>query len=164
MSRPLSQLPIDELIAAIGSDRVAPGAGSAGAVALALAAACVAKAASISLKHRPHERELIETLERSTFLARAALTEAERDAAAFEDFIHAKSKTATAQLLDTSQELGELIEELRALIEKVEPRIEPIVAGDILAARALAEAARCIQSRNATEARQEQAGEGNRSA
>ena len=44
----IGALPIETLVARLGSDAIAPGSGAAGAHALALAAACASKALAIT--------------------------------------------------------------------------------------------------------------------
>jgi hypothetical protein len=151
----IGDLRVKDLIASIDSDRVAPGAGAAGAVTLALAAACAGKAIAISLKHHPAEIALQRALECCTEIARHALADADRDAEAFKSFIRARNAAAAARLVDTGEELARWIDALSAVIDGVEAQIVPGVAGDIAAARALARAARSIQARNEAEAKQE---------
>ncbi len=152
----VEDLPVKALVALIGADHVSPGAGSAGAVALALAAACAGKAVSVSLKHRPGELPLQEARERFAEMARRALSGADRDSEAFEALVHERSAAAAARLLDSGEQLAQLAGMLAAAIDDIEPRIEPSVAGDLAAARALAGAAGSIQARNAAEARDKQ--------
>jgi hypothetical protein len=154
----IGDLRVKDLIASIGSNHVAPGAGAAGAVTLALAAACAGKAISISVKHHPDEIALQRALECCTEIARHALSDADRDAEAFKSFIRARSAAAAARLVDAGEELAHWIDALSAIIDEVETAIEPIVAGDLIAARALAVAARSIQARNEAEAKDEQSG------
>jgi hypothetical protein len=149
---PIDELRVKDLIALIGSDQVAPGAGSAGAVALALAAACASKAAAVSLKHHPGETVLEGALECCAEIARHALTDADLDSEAFRSFIRTRSAAAAARLVDTGEKLAHLIDALTALFEVVEPRIISSMAGDLTAARALAAAARSIQAGNEAEA------------
>lgn len=149
---PIVDLRVKDLIALIGSDQVAPGAGSAGAVALALAAACARKAAAVSLKHHPSETVLQGALECCDEIARHAMSDADLDSEAFRSFIRTRSAAAAARLVDTGEKLAHLIDALTAVVDAVEPRIKSSMAGDLSAARALAAAARRIQAGNEAEA------------
>lgn len=142
---------VRDLMAAIGSGQVAPGAGSAGAVTLALAAACAGKAAVISLKHRPTEPALQGAPEACTEIARLALTDADRDSEAFAQFIRTHNAASAARLIDAGEALAALRSALLGVVERVERHVERSVAGDLVAARALAEAAGIIQAHNEAE-------------
>ena len=146
---------VKDLIALIGSDHVAPGAGSAGAVALGLAAACASKAVSISLKHHPGEIGLQGALECFREIGRRALSGADQDSAAFANFIRVRNAAAAGRLVCTGETLAHLISGFCAVIDDVEPKIQASVAGDVAAARALAGAARSIQAANEAEAQKE---------
>ena len=152
----LADLRMSALVELIASNAVSPGAGAAGAVTLALAAACGAKAASISLKHSPDEPRLAAALTRFRTLGRYALLGADSDSRAFADFIRDKSAKAAGELVETGEALGCLTDALLSAIEEVEPRVERSMAGDLIAARALASAARTIQSANEAQAKEEQ--------
>jgi formiminotetrahydrofolate cyclodeaminase len=153
----IAQMRVEDLIDSIGGNRVSPGAGAAGAVTLALAAACAAKAAAISLKHEPDNaglRQLQDILER---IARFALAGADRDAEAFTAFIKEHSPGAIAQLIREGDKIAHLIDVLAGVLDKVAPQIAANVSGDIIAARALMEAARTIQLTNLAEVQGEKA-------
>jgi hypothetical protein len=147
----IADLRVDELVSRIAGNHISPGAGAAGAVALALAAACAAKAVSISLRHRADDIELQQALAIFTDISRRALNDAERDAEAFEVYIHAKDAPTAARLVCEGENLAHLIAELLARIGDIEARIASSMAGDVAAARALAVAARTIQERNEAE-------------
>jgi hypothetical protein len=154
MNAPLSmaRLPIEELVAHISSGHVSPGAGAAGSVALALAAACACKASSVSLKHLPDDVELQSAVATFTSIARGALSDADRDAEAFEEFIRRKDPAAVDRLVCEGENVAHLIAGLATTIDAIEERIRPNMTGDLIAARALMSAARCIQERNEAEA------------
>jgi len=154
MNAPISmaRLPVDELVAHISSGDVSPGAGAAGTVALALAAACACKAALVSLKHRPDDVELQSAVATFTRIARSALSDAERDSEAFEAFIRQKDPAAVDRLVCEGENVAHLIAALATAIDAIEARIRPNMTGDLIAARALMSAARCIQERNEAEA------------
>lgn len=150
----IAALSIDVLVARIGGDEAAPGAGAAGAVALALAAACACKAVAISLKHAPGDAELGTALACFANIARSALADADRDAVAFESFIHGGSAAAINQLVCQGEEIGRLLATLLSGIDAVEPKIRSNMMGDLVAAKALSAAAQRIRQRNEGEALQ----------
>lgn len=148
----IAGLRVDELLDRIGSGAVSPGAGAAGAVALALAAACCSKAVSVSLRHRPDDRQLLSALDTLSRIADAALVDADRDAEAFEAFVHIRGPATTEQLVSESERIKGLIDALRTAIDQVAASIRPNMIGDVIAARALLTAAKAIQERNEGEA------------
>jgi hypothetical protein len=147
----IADLRVEDLIAQIGGSNISPGAGSAGAVALALAAACASKAVSVSLKHRPDDLELRSALATFTGIARIALTDADRDSKAFEELIRDKNPAAVERLVCEGENLAQMIAALATAIHEVEARIRLNMAGDLVAAKALIDAARRIQQRNENE-------------
>jgi Formiminotransferase-cyclodeaminase len=153
----IAETRVAELIAAIGSNGSAPGAGAAGAVTLALAAACTGKAVAISLGHQPDHPVLRHSQVALESVARFALADADRDADTFAAFIQEHTSAAIEQVIREGDRLGRLIEVLSGVIGKVAPHIESNMGGDLVAARALTEAARRIQAANSTEARDEKA-------
>jgi len=154
MNAPISiaTLRVEDLIAHISSSDVSPGAGSAGAVVLALAAACASKAVSVSLKHRPDELELQSALASFAQIAHLALNDADRDSVAFEKFVQERNSATVERLVCEGENLSRLIAALATAIDEIEARIRPNMTGDLVAARALVGAARCIQERNEAEA------------
>ena len=148
---PVSNLEVHALLAGIGGSAIAPGAGAAGAVALGLAAACASKAVSISLRHHPEDPDLQSALAALQAVARSALAEADRDSRAFEAFIHQKTRSAVERLVCEGEHFAQLIASLRSAVERVENKIQPNLAGDVIAAKALAAAAQQIQQRNESE-------------
>jgi formiminotetrahydrofolate cyclodeaminase len=148
---PVPNLEVQALLNAIGSSAVSPGAGAAGAVALGLAAACACKAISVSLKHHPQNPGLRSALATFNGFALAALAEADRDARAFEAFVHEKLPASVERLVCEEEQFGQLIAAFKIAIDQVEPSIQPNMAGDVIAAKALAVAAQRIQERNESE-------------
>jgi hypothetical protein len=149
----LSDLRITELVDLISSSRISPGAGAAGGVALALGAACAAKAVEISLKHSPHDAHLAAGLPRLQKVRGFALQGADIDSQAFADFITHRSASGATELVDTGEAMAHLIAALFTIIKDVEPYVRSSMAGDLLAAKSLATAARTIQSANEVEAK-----------
>jgi len=150
----IAELRVDDLLARIGGPAVSPGAGVAGAVALALAAACASKAVSVSLKHHPADRELQSARDAFQRIASAALNDADLDAEAFAVLIHSKGRGAIDQVVSETERLKRLIGALTGAIDEVAVKIRPNMIGDVVAARALAAAAKRIQERNEGEALQ----------
>jgi formiminotetrahydrofolate cyclodeaminase len=150
--RSIADCRIEDLLKAIASTQVAPGAGAAGAVALGLAAACLGKAVAISSKHHPDDSGLQQAADTCAQVARLALMDADRDAHEFAHFIRSHSPEAAERLVDTGEALARLRNVLVNLADHIESRIEKNMAGDLLAARALADAAHAIHARNEREA------------
>jgi hypothetical protein len=153
----IAQTRVEDLIEAISGRRASPGAGAAGAVTLALAAACTAKAVAISLGHQPEDAVLRRSQVTLEAMARFALAGADRDADTFAAFIKEHTSQAITQVIRSGDRLGRLIDVLSDVIEKAAPHIESNMTGDLVAARALTEAARKIQAANSSEAHDEKA-------
>jgi formiminotetrahydrofolate cyclodeaminase len=151
-SSTIAQMRVEELIGTIGEKGLAAGAGAAGAVTLALAAACAAKAAAISLEHQPYNDTLRRSQDVLERIGRFALMGADRDAESFATFIKENTLGSVVELLREGGKIIRLIDVLSDTLEKVAPQVEPSVAGDVVAARALMEAGRQIQLTNSAEA------------
>jgi hypothetical protein len=156
-SSSIAQMRVAELIETIGDKGLSAGAGAAGAVTLALAAACAAKAAAISLKHQPANDTLRRSLDAFERIGRFALTGADRDAEAFATFIKENTLGTVVDLLREGDRIIRLIEILSEAVDQVTPQVEPAMKGDVVAARALLDAARKIQLTNSAEAQAEKA-------
>jgi hypothetical protein len=141
----------ESLLAATRDVHPSPGSGTAGAVALALAASCAAKAANISLKHNARNEALHTGARTFESIAADALTAGDEDAAAFEQYIADGAAAGSAPLESASAHFESLIDRLEQTIQSVERHIDRVMAGDLVAARALARAARLIQVRNESE-------------
>lgn len=148
----IATLRVEELVAHIGSDAVTPGAGAAGAVVMALAAACACKAVCVSLRHEPSDSELRAAAASLTNIARLALADADRDSEAFKEFARHRDALSVGRLVGEGENQAHLIAALASAIDAIEARIRPNMAGDLVAARALASAASRIQERNEAEA------------
>ena len=138
---------LHDLLANLASDHISPGSGTAAAAAMGFAAACAAKALAISRKHRAADEVALAAETQLHEIIRKSLQRADVDSACFEDFMrHKNHRTATA-LLEADQETQALGAELSVVLDQIEAGVHPVVAGDILAARALLEAAARIQAR-----------------
>src|SRR5665213_3521442 len=122
-----------------------------------IAAAAACKAVAIGIGHQPVQLVLGRPQTAVGSLARFALAGADRDAESFTAFIKEHSLAAVVQLIREGDRIGHLIDILLDVVDKAEPHIEANMAGDLIAARALADAARKIQSTNSTEAHEEKA-------
>jgi hypothetical protein len=147
----LAELTVNGLIGQISSRDIAPGAGVAGAVCLALASACAAKAVVISLKHSPKDARLTRSHELLKNLCVWAMHGADVDSVAFKEFIRHRSPHTAKELIDTGETIAHLIAGLLSIIDAVESHVDPSMKGDLIAAKALAAAARTIQQTNETE-------------
>jgi formiminotetrahydrofolate cyclodeaminase len=154
-SSSIAQMRVGELVEIIGDKGLSAGAGAAGAVTLALAAACAAKAAAISIKHQPANDDLRRALDTFERIGRFALAGADRDAAAFATFIRENTLGAVVELLREGDQLIRLIDILAHALDKVAAQVETGMVGDVVAARALMDAARKIQLTNCAEAQAE---------
>jgi formiminotetrahydrofolate cyclodeaminase len=139
--------PLSELLAALASDHISPGSGTAGAAAMAFAAACAGKALAISRKHRAADEVALAAETQLQEIVRKSLQRADVDSARFEDFLRHKNQQTARALLEADQQMQALAAELLVVLDRIEPGVHPVVAGDILAARALLEAAARIQDR-----------------
>jgi formiminotetrahydrofolate cyclodeaminase len=148
----IADLPMSQLTELICSNSVTPGAGAAGALTLALAAACAGKAVSISLKHSDAARLQL-ALPRFQKLSRCALQEADDDDDAFAAWVRGRSAYTIAGLIESEDRMARLVNALLVAISEVEPFVSANLVGDLIAARALAGAARTIQMTNEAEAK-----------
>jgi len=69
------------------------------------------------------------------------------DARLFERFLHDKSAQAAAELLRADASSQGLSGELEVILNQIDSAIDPVVAGDMAAARILLSAASLIQAR-----------------
>lgn len=114
---------------------------------MAFAAACAGKALAISRKHRAADEVALAAQTQLQEIVRKSLERADIDSARFADFLHHKNQQTARALIEADQQTQALAAQLRVLVDRIEPGVHPVVAGDILAARALLEAAARIQDR-----------------
>jgi formiminotetrahydrofolate cyclodeaminase len=150
--------PLGNLLIALASDHISPGSGTAAAAAMAFAAACAAKALAISRKHRAADEPTLAAQGRLAEIIGKCLQRADVDSACFEAFIHHRNRQTALALINADQDTQALAVELLNLLDQIEPAVHPVVAGDILAARVLLNAATRIQARICDENRQAAAG------
>jgi S-adenosylmethionine:diacylglycerol 3-amino-3-carboxypropyl transferase len=114
---------------------------------MAFAAACAGKALAISRKHRAADEVALAAQTQLQEIVRKSLERADIDSARFADFLHHKNQQTARALIEADQQTQALAAQLRVLVDRIEPGVHPVVSGDILAARALLEAAARIQDR-----------------
>lgn len=152
-SRRLADRRLGELIDAVASAGVSPGAGAAGAITLALAAACAGKAVAITLGKHPARAGLAEVREQLETIGREAVAGADEDAGRFAAFVHDPDAGTAHRLLEAEEHLQRVAAALVRILESIETQIDPVMAGDVAAAKALCQAFEVIQSRNLEETR-----------
>jgi formiminotetrahydrofolate cyclodeaminase len=138
---------LSDLLAALASDHISPGSGTAAAAAMAFAAACAAKALAVSRKHRAADEVALAAQTQLTQIVARSLQRAEVDSALFEAFLHHKNQQTARALLEADEQTQGIAAELLVVLDRIEPGVHPVVSGDIVAARALLEAAARIQAR-----------------
>jgi len=137
----------------LSSEEGRTGSGAAGAIALALAAACAAKAAAITLKHEPANAPLRQAHEQLLAYIDAAIEGSDDDTQRFRKFLQNRSTQAAQRVISADEKLLGLVNEVAGILEALDPQIIQAVAGDLVAARALSDAARTIQVENISEMR-----------
>jgi methenyltetrahydrofolate cyclohydrolase len=144
---------LEDFLHALSSDEGLPGSGAAGAIALALGAACAAKAAALTLKHAPDNAPLRQAHSQLMACMDAAVEGSDTDSKRFASFLHRRSTEAADSVIAADQALVSLVDTVTALLETLDPQVRKSVAGDLVAARALNNAARIIQTENISEMR-----------
>ncbi len=142
---------LEDFLRDLGSDDRLPGSGAAGAVALAMAAACAAKAAALTLKHAPNNPKLRQIHGKLASCIDAAMAGSDEDMERFTRFLRQRSVEAAQGVVAVDHSLLGLIDELTAALEILDEQVRRSVSGDLVAARALAEAARAIEVENIRE-------------
>jgi hypothetical protein len=150
-NKSLEHCSFQELLEALASDAMMPGAGTAGGIALALAAACAGKAVAISLRHDVDCSELHALQLQFSDLRNGALALAEADALQFKRYLKSNDPVDTDALLNTDSKLVAESHRLDALLRAHEHRIAQNMTGDWQAARALSRACRLIELGNVRE-------------
>ncbi len=144
----LGAMPIDALVAKLGSDAITPGAGAAGAIVLALAAACASKAIAITAKHRALPAALVDAARSIEELRGAALHGADEDVERFRTYLLHRDAETADELRESDRTLLELCDSLKEIVDRISADVHDVVAGDISAARVLTQAAAAIHLRN----------------
>ena|SRR6185436_13773422 len=139
---------LEDFLRDLSSDDGRAGSGAAGAIALALAAACAAKAAAITLKYAPSNARLLKARTRLLAHIDAAIEGSDKDSERFLQFLRHRSRRTAQRVISADEKLLDLVDDLAAILESIDPQIRQNVAGDLVAARALSVAARTIQIEN----------------
>src|SRR4249920_2263997 len=118
----LSELRVDELLAAIGAKTPAPASGAATALTAALAAAL----AELSARHAGNEDDA----ERARALSRELVELGDADAAAYAAFIADRNEATRAEIVRVPEEIARLADEVAVLALRTAERLSTSVAGD----------------------------------
>jgi formiminotetrahydrofolate cyclodeaminase len=129
----LSQLRVDELLAALGAKTPAPASGAATALTAALAAAL----AELAARYAGDEADAL----RARALAAGLVELGDADAAAYAAFMADPNEETRAEIVRVPEEIARFADEAVELAERAESRVSESVAGDARAAAALGRAA-----------------------
>ena len=129
----LSELRVDELLAAIGAKTPAPASGAATALTAALAAAL----AELSARYAGDEDDA----ERAQALSRELVELGDADAAAYAAFIADRNEATRAEIVRVPEEIAHLADEVAVLALRTAERLSTSVAGDAQTAVHLGQAA-----------------------
>ena len=129
----LSELRVDELLAAIGERTPVPASGAATALTAALAAAL----AELSARYAGEEDDA----ERAHRLATALVELGDADAVAYVAFMQDRNAETRAAIVRIPEEIARQADEVSALALRMAERLSTSLAGDARAAAELAQAA-----------------------
>ena len=132
----LSQLRVDELLAAIGERTPAPASGAATALTAALAAALAELAARYAGDDAGAER--------ARALAAEVVELGDADAAAYSAFIADRNEETRAEIVRIPEEIARRADEVVELALRASDEVGTSVAGDARAAAELARAAAAV--------------------
>ncbi len=135
----LSELPVGELLAALGERTPAPASGAATAVTGALAAALVELAARFAGDD--------ESAARAHLLWNRLSELADEDSAAYAAFMADRNEETRARTIAVPEEIAACADEVVGLAERVRGRLRTAVVGDAEAAAELARAAATVARR-----------------
>ena len=140
----LSQLRVDELLAAIGERTPAPASGAGTALTAALAAAL----AELSARYAGNEADA----ERAHALAAELVHLGDEDAAAYAAFMADRNESTRAEIVRVPEEIARLADEAVEIAKRATEKLSRAVSGDARAsvelARAAAEVARGLAELN----------------
>ena len=129
----LSQLRVDDLLAAIGERTPAPASGAATALTAALAAAL----AELSARFAGNDADA----DRAHALAAELVELGDADAAAYTAFMEDQSQENRAQIIRIPEEMARRADEVVELAERASEKLSKAVSGDARASAELARAA-----------------------
>jgi methenyltetrahydrofolate cyclohydrolase len=134
--RSLSELRVDELLAAVGEKTPAPASGAATALTSALAAAL----AELAARYAGDEAGA----ERARTLAAELVELGDDDAAAYSAFMADRNEETRAEIVRVPEEIARRADEVVELAVRTADRVSVSVAGDARAAAELARAAAAV--------------------
>jgi formiminotetrahydrofolate cyclodeaminase len=132
----LSELRVDELLAAIGAKTPAPASGAATALTAALAAAL----AELAARYARDEDDA----RHAHGLARELVKLGEYDAEAYTAFMADRNEATRAEIVRVPEEIARLADEVVEIAERAAARLSKAVAGDARAAVELGRAAAAV--------------------
>jgi formiminotetrahydrofolate cyclodeaminase len=132
----LSQLRVDELLAAVGAKTPAPASGAATALTAALAAAL----AELAARYAGDDDAAL----RAHALAAQLVELGDADAAAYTAFMANRNEETCAEIVRVPEEIASLADEAVELAERAGGRVSKSVAGDARAAAELGRAAAAV--------------------
>ncbi len=135
----LSELPVGDLLAALGERTPAPASGAATAVTAALAAALAELAARFAGDD--------ESAARARLLWNRLTELADEDSAAYAAFMADRKDETRARTIAVPEEIAARADEVVGLAERVRGRLRTAVVGDAEAAAELAQAAAKVARR-----------------
>jgi formiminotetrahydrofolate cyclodeaminase len=135
----LSELRVDEFLAALGERTPTPASGAATALTGALAAALTELAARFA--------EDADTVMRAKALVTRLVELADEDAAAYSAFMASRTDETRAGIIAVPEEIAARADEVAALADGVRSQLRSSVAGDAEAAAELARAAARVARR-----------------
>jgi formiminotetrahydrofolate cyclodeaminase len=132
----LSQLRVDDLLAAIGERTPAPASGAATALTAALAAALAELAARYA--------EIDADAKRAQVLAAELVELGDADAAAYAAFMTDRNDETRAEIIRVPEEIARRADEVAEIAERAAQRVSKSVAGDAHASVEFARAAAAV--------------------
>jgi formiminotetrahydrofolate cyclodeaminase len=132
----LSELRVDELLAAIGAKTPAPASGAATALTAALAAAL----AELSARYAGNEDDA----DYAHAVRTALVLQGDADAEAYSAFMANRTEETRAEIVRIPEEIARLADEAVAVALRATDKLSPSVAGDARAAAELGRAAAAV--------------------
>ena len=145
---PLSVQSYLEMLAAPTTEA---GSGSAGCIVLAMAFGCLEKAAALTFKHHPDRTALAGLIGQLARLRRQSLDAAADEATCFAEFTRESSATNAPVLAQAERTALSLTARATEMAEQLDELVDDSGRGDLIAARALVQAATIILQSNAGE-------------
>lgn len=134
---PLARQALEDLLAAIGADAPAPGAGAASCASAALGVALLHKAIAVSQRHLDAPQALDAAARRVSALAERLLTAAAADARLFAQLLDPQQSLAPREALQPLLDAAIACRAAHAAKTEITPDIRPELQADLQAAEAL---------------------------